>query len=263
MTTRIALDQQIGGQPIARVRDFFRTYRRQEITASSIEHHFALSRPRARTLSTVLERAGYLEPASGTRGYRSERAWTTTRLGEQLANATAAPPITRQTADRLLGELLERIRAVNEGPYAYRVQRAFVFGSYLLPERDRLGDLDVALDLRPRFPDASEQAWYERERIALALSTGRSFRNIFAEVRWPINEVILHLRQRRRALSLHNVGEGEASQRAFVFGVRHQQFYPSPSGEPHPEHDSDNAAASSCSCASGGITDCSDATNHG
>lgn len=62
-------------------------------------------------------------------------------------------PLRRETAERLLSELLDRITALNSDPrFLARVQKAVVFGSYN-GETERIGDLDVAVQLVRREAD--------------------------------------------------------------------------------------------------------------
>ena len=60
----------------------------------------------------------------------------------------------RSTADRLLDGVRERIIQANRNEdFACRVERAVVFGSYVNePDRDRIGDLDIAIRLVDRYP---------------------------------------------------------------------------------------------------------------
>jgi predicted nucleotidyltransferase len=74
----------------------------------------------------------------GMDGYR------TTSLAPAFGSATAARPITRQTADRALSQLLERVDQVNgEARFLAGVTKVVVFGSYLRADVDRLSDLDI------------------------------------------------------------------------------------------------------------------------
>jgi predicted nucleotidyltransferase len=53
-----------------------------------------------------------------------------------------------------MAELSERIERVNRDQYFLaRVTRAIVFGNYLRPEVDRLGDVDVAVELEAKEAD--------------------------------------------------------------------------------------------------------------
>jgi hypothetical protein len=73
--------------------------------------------------------------------------------GNPLANATAVASISRTIADRLLKEFLIRVGTVNGNPsWPCRVRKVVVFGSHLNNE-ERVGDIDLAiqLDRRPEI----------------------------------------------------------------------------------------------------------------
>jgi len=87
--------------------------------------------------------------------------WRNTMAGNALANATAAAPISRADADRVLNAFLIRVGIVNDAKTSlYRVGKVVVFGSYL-GNQDRVGDIDLAIRLdrrpefAPRWPEAS------------------------------------------------------------------------------------------------------------
>src|SRR5258708_5087610 len=101
--------------------------------------------------------------------------------------------LTRTTADRNLSELIERARAANRSPdFTYRIERLTVFGSYLT-DKTRLGDVDVACKLAPRFT-GERQDFVERARMQAAHATGRRFSNLTEEIGWPEREVVLFLK---------------------------------------------------------------------
>ncbi len=137
-------------------------------------------------------------------------SYTTTIAGNALAIAKFNKPVTRRTAERALAALLERVDTVNgpDAPFAYRVERVVVFGSYLT-DAQRLGDVDVALVLRVKFDDggsskSAAQQEAEAQRIEAALAAGRRFPHFVARLAWPENEVQLFLRAGSRVLSFHD-----------------------------------------------------------
>jgi hypothetical protein len=78
-----------------------------------------------------------------------EEALGVTTRGSAVAMASFGRPITRATADRLLAGLLERARAYNgDASKPLFIRRLRVFGSYLDPGVDRLGDFDIEVRLR-------------------------------------------------------------------------------------------------------------------
>jgi hypothetical protein len=72
--------------------------------------------------------------------------------GEAFANASAAKPVFRKTAETLPRQFLERLDIVNSNPdCAYRLESAVLFGS-MLSEAERLGDVDIASNCSRRSP---------------------------------------------------------------------------------------------------------------
>ena len=93
----------------------------------------------------AFEAAGYVEPGGLAHG-AGDGWWATTVKGNALANASFGKPISRATATRLLGQVIERARAYNPDPARLlTVTEIVVFGSYLDPAVDLLGDLDLAV----------------------------------------------------------------------------------------------------------------------
>jgi predicted nucleotidyltransferase len=96
----------------------------------------------APVLQAMLE-AGFFEPADGTVG----RYLPTRKLG-QLALASISPGISRQEADALLAQIVEKAGWVNarSDQYDHRIACVVVFGSYLT-DKPHLGDLDIGVSL--------------------------------------------------------------------------------------------------------------------
>ena len=67
----------------------------------------------------------------------------------------------------------------------------------------RLGDVDVAVDLRPIISDSAKFKQQCDRRRHLAEKRGRAFPSVFEWATWPQKEVVLRLKARSRSLSLH------------------------------------------------------------
>ncbi len=124
--------------------------------------------------------------------------------GNALAIASGAKPISRRTAEARIEEFLARASAVNaDESFPHRVGKVVVFGSYL-GDRDRIGDVDLAirLDRRPRYANA----WPETllAHAEAALWRGRRFRSFIDALAWAETEVKTILRGGVRPLSLHD-----------------------------------------------------------
>jgi predicted nucleotidyltransferase len=120
-----------------------------------------------------------------------------------VADATAAKRIHRATAEAALQAFMKRIHLVNsDSRYLYSVGRAAVFGSYL-KSQEKLGDIDVAVDLQPRIPIDKEGRWVDIFRKH-AWDSGRSLSTFDFVLDWPRQEVLLVLKSRKRSLSMHS-----------------------------------------------------------
>jgi len=190
---------EIGGVPAVQVRDFLR--REEEWRPDYLRSHFGLAPSGAETLTAELLRLGYVEIQESHDGSRYHHK---TQLGRRFSLASAARPLTRKTAEGKLAAFIERVRALNANDYyLYRVRTARVFGSYLT-ERDRINDIDVAVELVPRESDQDRWWAAHHARSDEACRKGRQFSNTTEYMYWPRQEVLLYLKNRSRAISLHD-----------------------------------------------------------
>jgi hypothetical protein len=84
----------------------------------------------------------------------------------------------------------------------YRVQSAVLFGS-MLSSMERLGDVDIAIELQPKVTGDTQLRQRCDARRHAAEERGRSFRTSFDWAMWPRFEILLRLKARSRSLSLH------------------------------------------------------------
>ncbi len=193
----------IAGLPGTLVRDLLRSARNFDFN-----HHYAAARlkssaRRAMTALKELIALGYVEPADRGR----EKFFRVTSAGATLALASAAKPLRRVTAEAKLAALIERVRGVNaDDYYLYRVRKVVVFGSYLT-SAVRLNDIDVAVELVSRLENAEDRQALHMARVREAIRNGRRFSNISQEITWPYTEVLLALKARSRAISLHTTND--------------------------------------------------------
>jgi hypothetical protein len=118
-----------------------------------------------------LEAAGHMEQVRVDND--GEVRWDTTIQGNALAMATFGKPISRKNADRLVSGLLERAQAHNADPgKPMFIDTLRVFGSYLSPEIDPLGDVDIELSYGRRITDQRALSNYTR-----ASGSGRMLTN--------------------------------------------------------------------------------------
>jgi hypothetical protein len=199
---RIAKDQIVAGYPALTVRTFLRRCRFFTIVAETAAHALKTDDREATGFLRQLASLGLIRDAEDTPP-DAEEAYEITTLGHAFANASAAKPVFRKTAEAALERFVERLHTVNASPeYVYRVESAVLFGS-MLSAVDRLGDVDIAIELQPKIADKAvfQRMCVVRQRAAE--EQGRYFSSAFDWVMWPRAEVLLFLKARSRTLSLH------------------------------------------------------------
>lgn len=216
---RIDPRESLGSVPVLALRDALRALAGGEWTTNSLSRSLHQDHESTTALISLLEERGWVERTSLACDSEARSQWRLTTLGNAFSIAKASRPISRSTADRLVRELLERVKAVNENPaLAVLVKVVVVFGSYL-GDSSRLGDVDAVIELAPRFRGKK----WERARLArieAAEDAGRTFRTMVDRLSWPWTEVLLMLKGRSSGLSLHYSSDGVLKRTAFrvLFG---------------------------------------------
>lgn len=164
------------------------------MTAVSVADLFTGTGCEPETVLAQLEAAGYMEKVETDAA--GDIWWDTTIQGNALAMASFGKPISRKTADRLVPGVLDRARAYNADPAKpLFIDTLKVFGSYLNPGIDPLGDVDMELTYGRRITDPKLVADYAR-------ASGRSFNTYVARLLWPYTELVQHLKNRSAFLSI-------------------------------------------------------------
>jgi hypothetical protein len=190
---RITADQKIVGWPALQIRQLMRKIVGGSITLRTVRLVLRCSDFEADWVLNRLQNDGFIESVGG----RLEPSTS----GRALAMATAAPPLRRATASRLVADLVGRAHALNaDDSWAYRVGTVVVFGSYVRGV-DRPSDVDVACELRPRWRADRQRAQEQVRRE----TRGEPFRNMSEWASWPKLEVFRFLRARARGLSIHEL----------------------------------------------------------
>lgn len=206
---KINSKDKLAGQPILIIRDFLRYVQSMQFWwIGLLKNKLKISDKAAKEIVKVLLDENYIKEAER---FRNEKTWVNTIKGNSLAMASAAVPIHRKTAGRLLKEFMERVNYVNENDnYAYKVIKVIIFGSYL-SDNERLNDIDIAIELAPKEKDENKQRQKEQERVLNAVKNGRSFSSYCDQIFWPSVEVLLFLKNHSRSISLHNINDGVLS----------------------------------------------------
>ena len=145
--------------------------------------------------------AGYLELHMVDRD--GETWWVSTIKGSALAQASFSRPITRATAERLLAGVIDRAKRFNaDESHLIDITELVVFGSYLDPGVQRLGDLDLGVAFRSRIPDTTAPAEQREIVLSYARASGRPINNLLVALSWPDKEALMILRNRSAAINL-------------------------------------------------------------
>lgn len=205
---RISSSDTVAGYPILRIRQLLVACRAGDLVVSDVECMLKVEPSEAGRVLGVLEQEGYIELY---RAYLPHEQWQTTLKGNTLANATAGRPVTRAKAEQRLTEFLTRVEQVNvDDAYAYRVAKVALFGS-MLSESPTVGDIDLAIELTPRY-EGDELEQCRTQRVEAAAAAGRSFPSWIDRLLWPQRELQLFLRNRSPIISLHDFRELEELQ---------------------------------------------------
>ncbi len=197
---RISKGEIVAGCPALQVRRFLRRFNRKFFMRCAVERVMQLKPEQAEEFIHEMVALKLIEP---TEPFGNGAAFEVADRGLAFANATAARPIHRGTAERVLREFLDRVNAINASKeYAFSIRGAILFGS-MLSNAERLGDVDVAIDLQPRISDPIHRHMLCERRRRLAEKQGRTFSSMVRRALWPRDEVLLQLKARSRSLSLH------------------------------------------------------------
>jgi hypothetical protein len=159
---------------------------------------------------------GYLQLNTKLTESNGERVWEITQLGLRLSAASAMAPISREKAERLVSEFLDRVSRVREDDeFLWEVETLGVFGSYTSDSKD-LGDIDLTLTLRHK--EKFRKDWTERS-LKQAVNSGKSMSSYFDRIAYAEKKVHQFLKSRSPYLSLHRPKEPEQ------LGVEVQMLY--------------------------------------
>ena len=153
----------------------------------------------ARDQMRAFEAAGYIGRTE-LAGAAGDEWWVTTVKGNALANASFGKPVSRATATRLLAEVIDRAHSYNADPARLlTITEIAVFGSYLDPAADPLGDLDLAVSTVRR--DTGLERYVDKV-LEYARTSGRSFGTFHDRLFWPCRELRMILKNRSSAISI-------------------------------------------------------------
>jgi hypothetical protein len=190
---RITSNQKIAGYPAVRIRQLMRETVGRSITLRYVREILQCSDSAAIRLLNDLRNEGFVHSVRDH--------FEPSTKGSALAMATAAAPLRRETAERLIAAVIQRAQAINaDSKWAYRIGLLVLFGSCVC-RTDRPNDVDIACELVPRWNGERQQ---EQEQMRRAARSER-FRNLSEWATWPKLEVVRFLKSRARGLSIHEL----------------------------------------------------------
>src|ERR1022692_1526140 len=195
---RVSKDDIICGVPAPAARQLMRAYFDNHSAGVACEV-LGVGRAAARDQLRAFEVAGYIKHIEKDGAADGDR-WVTTIKGNALAQTSFGKPISRATAARHLAGVVERARGYNADPaHLLTVAEITVFGSYLDPTVDRLGDLDLAVSTVRRETNGDR---YVDRVLAYASASGRRFGMFHEQLFWPLRELQMILKNRSPAISI-------------------------------------------------------------
>ena len=191
--------QRIAGYSATEIRRLMQRIGCLNATVPFISHILGCSLRKAESVTNRLRSEGYL------RVYDKIPGWfCLTSKGLALSSATLRA-ISRATAAKHLTELLRRIPDISGDPlHAFIVNAVIVFGSFL-SEKQKLGDIDVAVNLEVKQSTDDEYRRRLDGLLARAWLEGRTPSNVVEASCWPRLEVFRDLRRGLRQLRLHEL----------------------------------------------------------
>jgi len=216
----------VGGYPTLLVRQVLRQLRGDcEWGVEALESAAKLTPGTGRALAEALEAEGLIVVSR-------HGGWTVTQAGDTMAVASAARPVSRQTAERALAQFLERVARVNDDPYFLaRVTRVALYGSMLRPDVERLSDVDLAVQLVAKEADFDRLREVNAAPVEQLADAGRQFNSFLEQQFCWFLETFRFLKGRSRVISLadYNV------EKRLVLAVPHRMLLGDPEElEPEP-----------------------------
>ena len=202
---RIRPDDVIAGFPAKQIRKLLR---QSTLSLSLDEATKILGLNERSTLKLLddLEKQGFIE--KNAFAPNPDKNWKNTIKGGALSKALFSAPVSRRAAEQKLSEFMDRVREVNEaGRFLYRVSKVVLFGSFLT-ESSTVGDLDIAIELVRKEPDATKHAELLLAHGNAAALNGRRFQNFVQRLDFAAQEARSFLKAGSRIIQLTNCDDG-------------------------------------------------------
>lgn len=221
VTMRINLNETILGVPNLEIRRLLRRNRDNyhSFDIDYLTEVLEIKAKNARQLVVELVGLEYIElhTPSGVR-----KTYLNTIKGHAFANATAAKPIKRATANLRVAEFLERIDLVNDDPHVhYLVKHVDIFGSYLT-DKEILSDVDLIVFLELKQEKDIIQP-SEEDRWARIFGDFRALYDADGQRLYTSDdETFRYLKNRKRSISICRPdGVDHSIERRTIYPVIH------------------------------------------
>lgn len=206
---KIEKGQIIAGQPILKVRDFFKRY--EQFDVENAAYFFAISPKAAKTLCLELVELGYSQRISAEEmppDHKKEIWYDLLPPGRSLRLARAVPRISREKADQILTEFMKRVDEVNRSEkYVHKITKVILFGSYIRSDVTELGDIDIAVEIKSKFDDPDVRRKKGQEYTRAAMKSGRRIGGFLEQMFFPETDLKVFLRNKSRYISLHTTDD--------------------------------------------------------
>lgn len=134
----------------------------------------------------------------------------------------------RETADKALKNVLEKIEDANKNKeFIYFVKKAVLFGSYINSNKEKIGDLDIALylELKNKLIPEEEQNYYSYKK------NSKKYEPFIVQLIYGKEELFRFIKDRKKIVDLHdgNMAESEAQYYkdpyCYIYGKKNKIIY--------------------------------------
>jgi hypothetical protein len=209
------------------VRDAIREMNRHDVddqgwTVDELAAHLKISTTHSEWLCESLMAQGVLErrPRPDPRRHARGTYYAVSKSGTRFTNATLLNRIDRVKVDKIIAELLLRVKKINaDNDLCHFINEIRVFGSAMSHDAASFGDIDICYVMARRKLPLQYERWTDWN-IARSKASGRNNLMFIDKLCFGYIEVLRILKNRSPYISLHGpddlVGIGADSIRLFI-----------------------------------------------
>lgn len=210
----ITRDQRIVNRPAVEVREMMRALYDTSHSVGAFAEKFDLDEGECGSLINDLVEEGLIEISteSARKAYtKSETAeevvlWQPTIKGVALAKARIGVAMSRTKAQEMLDDVLARADQVNTGDdWLHWVVEIVLYGSFAVEGDEPVGDLDLAIRLCRRYPDAE----YRRLQDDMIERDDARPRDFLDQMQYAQKKVVSYLRDSSPKVDLVEIHDDE------------------------------------------------------